>query len=84
MDPTYIIPSALPERAGWTATRVRRLPGEPGQRKKGPGRTRLWTRVAVTCIKPAESTADFVPARAGGAQRKKALAAMQADPVNAA
>jgi hypothetical protein len=89
MAPTHLIPSALLERAGWTVPFVSGLLGEPGQRKKGPGRTQLWARAAGTRIEPAAATSDFVPARARIAQRriaqrKKVLASMRSDPVNAA
>ncbi len=74
MNVTHITKSALLERAGWTATLVSRLLGEPDQRKKVFGRTNPLALYALARIEQAEATADFAQAQAGIAKRKIAAA----------
>jgi hypothetical protein len=74
MDRTHITKSALLERAGWTATLVSRLLGEPDQRKKVHGITNPLSLYAVTRIEQAEATADFAQSQEGIAKRKIAAA----------
>ena len=59
MDRTHLTKYAFLERAGWTATLVGRLLGEPDQRKKVFGRTMPLALYAVARIEQAEAGADF-------------------------
>jgi len=70
MDITHLTKSALLERAGWTATLVSRLLGEPDQRKKVFGRTVPLALYAVARIELAEAGAEFAQAQASIAKRK--------------
>jgi len=74
MDRAYLTKSALLERAGWTATLVGRLLGEPDQRKKMFGRTMPLALYAVARIEEAEAGAYFAQAQASIDKRKTAAA----------
>lgn len=74
MDRTHLTKSALLIRAGWTATLVSRLLGEPDQRKKVFGRTVPLALYEVARIEQAEVGADFALAQASVAKRKVAAA----------
>ena len=74
MDRTHLTKSALLERAGWTATLVSRLLGEPDQRKKVFGRTVPLALYAVARIEQAEAGSEFAQAQALIAKRKTAAA----------
>lgn len=74
MDLTHLTKSALLERAGWTATLVGRLLGEPDQRKKVFGRSVPLALYAVARIEQAEIGAEFAQAQAFIANRKIAAA----------
>lgn len=74
MDRTHLTKFALLERAGWTATLVSRLLGEPDQRKKASGRTVPLALYAVARIEQAEAGSEFAQAQALIAKRKTAAA----------
>lgn len=74
MDMTHLTKSALLDRAGWTATLVSQLLGEPDQRKKVYGRTVPLALYAVARIEQAEAGAKFTQAQASIAKRKIAAA----------
>lgn len=74
MDRTHLTKSALLERTGWTPTLVRRLLGEPDQRKKVLGRTDPLALYAIARIEQTEASADFAQAQEGIAKRKIAAA----------
>lgn len=74
MGGTHITQSALLKRAGWTATLVSRLMGEPDQRKKVFGRTVPLALFAVDRIEHAEASSEFAQAQAAIAKRKVAAA----------
>lgn len=73
-DTIHLTKSALLERAGWTATLVSRLLGEPDQRKKVFGRTEPLALYAVARIEQAEAGSEFAQAQAPIAKRKAAAA----------
>jgi len=74
MDRAHLTKSALLERAGWTATLVSRLLGEPDQRKKVFGRSAPLALYAVARIEQAEAGSEFAQAQAPIAKRKTAAA----------
>lgn len=72
MDFTHITKTELLSRAGWTATLVARLLGEPDQRKKVLRRSAFASLYAVARVEQAEAGAEFASAQAAIARRHMA------------
>ena len=64
-----ITQSTVLERPGWSRTLVKRLLGEPDQRKKCPGRKRLMCLYALERVEQCEKTEAFLTAQASLAKR---------------
>ena len=74
MNRIHLTKSALLERAGWTATLVSRLLGEPDQRKKAFGRSMPLSLYELARIEQVEAGSEFAMAQASVAKRKAAAA----------
>ncbi len=93
MDFTHITKTELLSRAGWTATLVARLLGDPDQRKKVLGRAGFASLYAIARVEAAEAGVEFATAQAAIAKRRmsaekavasktaKLMAAIQSMPI---